>query len=398
MNPTILAIDGGGVRGVIPLEFLNLIQENLGLCPLQDLIDLAIGTSSGGLSILGLFNMQWDIRKCGAVFDHMARRIFHERRSSAFARASQAIFGRRSFFGTVHKWLLWLLYDGCYDGSVFDTALKEVYTNNRLFDSLRMGDSSTTHSKTRVGVVATSIARETRSFVFGNFNSTESAGQECGYEIVRPAHIDSEPFVWEAARATAAAPFFFPPIDIRGIGSFQDGGLRDNLAADIARRLSRQIWPSRKHPARLLSMGTGITDRPRDRPPHFRHVFQDGFLRRGFDAWMSSMDTETKWLEMMGQLEDAHKEDYLRLNIPLRDVPSAIDTVEVMEEYRNLVILSPGSARMAREAATALLVSRFYFVLEILPEDTMAPFWCYGTIRCKGHAKQVVDALVHLRD
>ncbi|KAA8647902.1 uncharacterized protein ATNIH1004_006604 [Aspergillus tanneri] len=47
MNPTILAIDGGGVRGVIPLEFLNLIQENLGLCPLQDLIDLAIGTSSG---------------------------------------------------------------------------------------------------------------------------------------------------------------------------------------------------------------------------------------------------------------------------------------------------------------------------------------------------------------
>ncbi|KAA8649656.1 uncharacterized protein ATNIH1004_002327 [Aspergillus tanneri] len=276
----------------------------------------------------------------------MARRIFHERRSSAFARASQAIFGRRSFFGTVHKWLLWLLYDGCYDGSVFDTALKEVYTNNRLFDSLRMGDSSTTHSKTRVGVVATSIARETRSFVFGNFNSTESAGQECGYEIVRPAHIDSEPFVWEAARATAAAPFFFPNRYSRN-WVLPRRGLRDNLAADIARRLSRQIWPSRKHPARLLSMGTGITDRPRDRPPHFRHVFQDGFLRRGFDAWMSSMDTETKWLEMMGQLEDTHKEDYLRLNIPLRDVPSAIDTVEVMEEYRNLESRYPDVHRLS---------------------------------------------------
>lgn len=47
MNPTILAIDGGGVRGVIPLEFLILIQENLGSCALQDLIDLSIGTSSG---------------------------------------------------------------------------------------------------------------------------------------------------------------------------------------------------------------------------------------------------------------------------------------------------------------------------------------------------------------
>ena len=47
MNPTILAIDGGGVRGVIPLEFLILIQENLGSCALQDLFDLSIGTSSG---------------------------------------------------------------------------------------------------------------------------------------------------------------------------------------------------------------------------------------------------------------------------------------------------------------------------------------------------------------
>lgn len=47
MNPTILAIDGGGVRGVIPLEFLVLIQEVLGSCALQDLIDLGLGTSSG---------------------------------------------------------------------------------------------------------------------------------------------------------------------------------------------------------------------------------------------------------------------------------------------------------------------------------------------------------------
>lgn len=48
MNPTVLAIDGGGVRGVIPLEFLVLMQEHLGpSCPLQDLVELAVGTSSG---------------------------------------------------------------------------------------------------------------------------------------------------------------------------------------------------------------------------------------------------------------------------------------------------------------------------------------------------------------
>jgi patatin-like phospholipase/acyl hydrolase len=48
MNPTILAIDGGGIRGAIPLEFLILVQESLGPgCKIQDLVDLAMGTSSG---------------------------------------------------------------------------------------------------------------------------------------------------------------------------------------------------------------------------------------------------------------------------------------------------------------------------------------------------------------
>ena len=50
-NVNILTIDGGGVRGVIPLEFLLLIQEELGRdCRLQNLIDLALGTSSGKIS------------------------------------------------------------------------------------------------------------------------------------------------------------------------------------------------------------------------------------------------------------------------------------------------------------------------------------------------------------
>lgn len=47
MSPTILALDGGGVRGVIPLEFLLLVQEHLRPCTVQDVVDLALGTSSG---------------------------------------------------------------------------------------------------------------------------------------------------------------------------------------------------------------------------------------------------------------------------------------------------------------------------------------------------------------
>ena len=44
----ILTIDGGGIRGVVPLEFLGILQRLLGPeCMIQDMFDLAFGTSSG---------------------------------------------------------------------------------------------------------------------------------------------------------------------------------------------------------------------------------------------------------------------------------------------------------------------------------------------------------------
>ena len=66
MNPTILAIDGGGVRGGIPLEYLLLIQEYLGpQCRILDLIDLSVGSSSSGSS----FNSPFLPR--GSEVDHI---------------------------------------------------------------------------------------------------------------------------------------------------------------------------------------------------------------------------------------------------------------------------------------------------------------------------------------
>lgn len=105
------------------------------------------------------------------------------------------------------------------------------------------------------------------------------------------------------------------------------------------------------------------------------------------------MDTEIRWQDLVDQLEESVRPDYLRLNIPLQDTPYGIDTVDTMEEYRNRVILHPGAARKARETATALLVSRFFFQLQDLPNDTPSPFRAHGTIHCKGPSRQVLDAL-----
>lgn len=48
----VLAIDGGGIRGVIPIQFLCALQRAIGIVigsaiPIQELFDLSFGTSSG---------------------------------------------------------------------------------------------------------------------------------------------------------------------------------------------------------------------------------------------------------------------------------------------------------------------------------------------------------------
>ena len=143
----------------------------------------------------------------------------------------------------------------------------------------------------------------------------------------------------------------------------------------------------------MLSLGTGTVGRSDDRTPHFRHIFRDGFLRRGFDAWMSTLDTERDWLRLKQQ---EGNNEYHRLNITLGEAPNRIDAVEAMDDYRNMVILQPGSARRAREAAAMLLASRFFFVITSLPNAPAGSFWCHGVVRCRGSARDVVRALESL--
>ncbi|CAG7978423.1 unnamed protein product [Penicillium olsonii] len=417
MSPSVLAIDGGGVRGVIPLEFLLLVQEHLQPCRIQDVVDLSLGTSSGGLIAIGLFIMSWDMSTCSETFDKLARRIFRTRRRSPFALLN---FSCRngSMLSNVGRWLHWLLHDSCYDAQVFDDALKSVFGENRLmFGSSRDDPRGSLQSRSKIGVVTTSISRGTEAFVIGNFNTVsepEDKGGKCQCRSSLPtllAHLpmwirySNPPATQSSSRAKCMESLeqllqplcnFFTPADLPGIGSFQDGGLKHNFAGEIASQISHLIWPEAIGSTRLLSLGTGVTQPEINPTPHFRHVFRDSFIRRSFDAWMSTMDTEGDWRKLKGQLNVAVRSEYHRLNVDLSGESNAIDSVESMEDYRNLVLSQPGSSRRARDAATTLLVSRFYFELKELPQNTTGPFWCRGLIRCKGSAKDLIFALTRL--
>ncbi|KAJ5639161.1 patatin-like phospholipase [Penicillium longicatenatum] len=173
MTPSILAIDGGGVRGVIPLEFLLLVEEQLAPCTVYDVIDLAVGTSSGGLIALGIFIMRWAMRDCSETFERLARQIFREKRHSRWPWASQ---GDGSVLGEITRWIHWLLHDSCYDAQVFDTALRTAFGDQRLiFGNSRDDPQGPLRSGPKVGVITTSISRDTSAFVIGNFNAAHDS-------------------------------------------------------------------------------------------------------------------------------------------------------------------------------------------------------------------------------
>jgi predicted acylesterase/phospholipase RssA len=66
--------------------------------------------------------------------------------------------------------------------------------------------------------------------------------------------------IWEAARATSAAPYFFKPIVIKnkhGVETrYIDGGLRQNNPTDRLLREAEEVFPDRDV-ACIISLGTG---------------------------------------------------------------------------------------------------------------------------------------------
>jgi len=72
--------------------------------------------------------------------------------------------------------------------------------------------------------------------------------------VLNPGRANSGP-IWEAARATSAAPVYFQPTVIDGT-KYMDGGIGANNPALVALLEVRDLHP--KVPALLLSIGTGV--------------------------------------------------------------------------------------------------------------------------------------------
>lgn len=230
----ILSIDGGGVRGLIPLRILEALESRLAqrgvTAPMHQIFDLMAGTSTGGLIAAGLCaprpggstgEAAASISELRNFYERDARDIF---RHSLNARLGRAITNPLG------------LFDETYDARPLEKLLKE-----------RFGWTSMASSLTKLVLTAYDI--EQRKAVFMT-NGLEEYGR-------RP----DDYYFWQAVRATTAAPSFFEPARVENLSTKQeealiDGGVFMNDPAIAAYLEARKLgWDTEE--LVIISLGTG---------------------------------------------------------------------------------------------------------------------------------------------
>jgi patatin-like phospholipase/acyl hydrolase len=203
----VLAIDGGGLKGVFPASFLATVEETIGQ-PIVDYFDLIVGTSTGGIIALGL-GLRLSAREILDFYVERGPRIFAGNRR----------------LRSVRQWTR-----AKYDPAPLEQALREVFGDRRLGDS-----------KTRL--------------VIPSFDLETGA-----VHVYKTAHhqrfvTDYKVSAVEVAMATAAAPTYFPTYRSAAGVPLVDGGIWANNPAGTAavEALGVLEWP--RGSVKLLSIG-----------------------------------------------------------------------------------------------------------------------------------------------
>jgi hypothetical protein len=233
---SLLAIDGGGIRGVIPARLLEEIEARMKR-PICELFDMVAGTSTGGIIALGLTKPDADGE--GPAF------------SAADLLELYVDHGRQLFPDSILLKIRTL-------GGLADVR----YPTGPLEDLLRdrFGGAKLSQAVTEVVVPSYDLSKPA-PFFFKRKYTLEDAAWD----------VD----MWLAARATSAAPTYFEPAAVpafkdEGDHALVDGGVFANNPAVAAYSDAVELW---RGPAggddveiHVVSIGTGSP--PQTHPEH----------------------------------------------------------------------------------------------------------------------------------
>ncbi|KKO97494.1 hypothetical protein THAR02_10405 [Trichoderma harzianum] len=181
------------------------------------------------------------------------------------------------------------------------------------------------------------------------------------YSILKPSSGIHQVPLWEILRCCTAAPYYFTPHHIDGIGTFQDGGLTFNNPASIALKETAALFPATPKPSIVASFGTGAaqTNHRRIRQRERRNEQRTGWKRHR-RWWKSSLvwwenlyparlvravrkhwDSDSAWKQLISHQKARGRGEFFRFDVEFQSQLPALDNIDSMDEV----------AEIAREAA-----------------------------------------------
>jgi uncharacterized protein len=294
----VLAIDGGGARGIIPSVFVEEIERRCGR-PVHEIFDVVAGTSTGAF---------------------MSLLLTHAEKPYTGSQVVQLYFDRaRDFFSRSALWSLvsangWVLPK--YLGKSTERTLRDV-----------MGETATIgNAKTEVIVPIYALRR---SYPRLDYLSRARAA--------RPEEPDF--LAWRVARAATSAPGYFPGIQLRSVSGDLprrvihpvDGGIFANNPSITGLTHAMELLTERGRCSIgeclrtsdlrfvLVSLGTGYHDEPI--PARLPHWW--GMLRWGLSLIDVTSETQD-WL-VEGQVKHLLPADQVLRLQPILRKPIALD-------------------------------------------------------------------------
>ncbi|CAN8001141.1 unnamed protein product [Ixodes hexagonus] len=217
----ILAIDGGGTKGMLAIEMLHQLELSTGR-RVFELFDYVVGVSTGAILSFLLAGLHTSLDRC----------------ESLYRRMSLQVFTQNAWWGTGR--LVWS--HAYYDTSYWADALREVFEDNTVLGTTRH------HCSPKVAAVSIAVNQPLmRPYVFRNYNLP--------YRVESHYYGSCKYQIWQAIRASGAAPGYFEEYELDGI-VHQDGGLMVNNPTAVAIHEAKLLWP-REHIQCVVSLGGG---------------------------------------------------------------------------------------------------------------------------------------------
>ncbi|KAK0707393.1 acyl transferase/acyl hydrolase/lysophospholipase [Lasiosphaeris hirsuta] len=232
----VLSLDGGGVRGIAALMLLDTVMKKAhpGKKP-YEVFDIIGGTSTGGFIAVMLGRMKMDITECIKYYNKFMKVVFPEQ--GYWEKKGQAI-------------------KAAWSGEKWDAAPLEKVIKDLILE--KIGDPDKTLLLDPKKQDSSSGCRVFLMAVNKDGANNHAPVTLRSYELKDPLEKPDLANIklWEACRATSAAPTYFLPLTV-GSYTFLDGGLQANNPLGWLWNETLAVFGPTRPVNCFLSIGTG---------------------------------------------------------------------------------------------------------------------------------------------